>query len=151
MKAPIYILLIVSACSSALAQNYSGKFKHQPGLVDFEQFIVTQENNNGLQGAVVSVRAFDEQGNMWESKAHHAQPEVIAEVIKNFKNDKDVISVYELSFKRGKERVEYFMLGYRNEFHQEQFLLIEEWFHGPEHVVPIELNTFVWASRDPEK
>ena len=152
MKASVYTLIIIIAtCSSTLAQSYSGKFKKKPAISDFEQFIVTQDQKNGLQGVVVSVRAFDHSGNMWESKAVHAETQLISTVIDNFKGEKNIVSVYELKFKHGREKMDYFMFGYLDSENKERFLLVEEWFHGPQEVVPIEVNTFVWASNNSKR
>ena len=147
MKALAYLLILsVATCSLASAQSYSGKFKHKKALTEFEHFVVAQDHKNGIQGAVVSVRAFDGEGNMWESKAEHAKPHMISEVMNNFKNDKDIVSVYKLHFKHGRDKMDYYMIGYRDQNDKERFILLEELHHGPEDVVPVEINTFVWAS-----
>lgn len=140
-----FILLKLTVSLGAQSQHYAGKFMNKRSLTDFRQFIVMQDTQSGLQSQVVNVRAFDSHGELWHSVASHAKSDIIAEVLSNFGKDHDIVSVYKLDLDHNGEIMHYYMIGHRDYAGKEQFFLVEEYFHGPEDIVDVEVNTFVWS------
>lgn len=137
------LLLLISG--SSFAQQYTGKFKHKPSLTEFEQFIVVHDAVTTSEGDVLSVKAFGKEGEMWHSVAHHANEEVFDEVYNNFKNDVKIFSVYKLEVDLSSEKVHYYLLGCLSPGGKENFLVIEEYYHGPENLIHVEVNSFGWT------
>ncbi|MFY0625243.1 MAG: hypothetical protein JXR07_03030 [Reichenbachiella sp.] len=141
----LLIFVIMNVELSLLAQDYSGKFKEKPSLNEFEQFIVLHDAVGLDQEDVLSIKAFGKGGELWHSIAYKAEQEIVNEVISNFYKDVLITAVYKLEVTIQTENLHYYLLGHTNNSGQEEFLVIEEFYHGPEDLVHVEVNSFEWA------
>lgn len=140
----IFLSLSLTLVLSASAQFYSGKFRSEPVLEDFDHFIVIQHPHHHKYGGTLSVKAFVKSGELWHSKAKIVDQETADRFIEKFGNDLDILSVYELAIELDGEVWEFFMLGYENENEQASFVVVEEIFDDIYDSDPVEVNTFTW-------
>ncbi|MEO9806564.1 MAG: hypothetical protein ABJF04_25105 [Reichenbachiella sp.] len=139
-----FLSLSLILALSANAQFYSGKFRSEPELEDFDHFIVIQHPHHHKYGGTLSVKAFVKSGELWHSKANVVDEETAKKFIEKFGNDLDILSVYELDIELDGEVWEFFMLGYENEHNQASFVVVEEIFDNIYDSEPVEVNTFTW-------
>lgn len=145
MKRLIFFLsLNLTLALNVSGQFYSGKFKSEPALEDFDHFVVSQHPHHHKYGGTLSVKAFVKSGELWHSKANLVDEETAARFIKEFGNQLDILSVYELDMEMDGEVWEYFLLGYENENKQASFVVVEEIFNDLYDSEPIEVHTFTW-------
>lgn len=138
------ITLILTLAIQANGQFYSGKFKSEPQLEDFDHFVVSQHPHHHKYGGNLVVKAILPSGELWHSKANLVDDATAQKFIDEFGKDLDILSVYELDLEMDGEIWEYFMLGYRNEDDQASFVIVEEIFHNDYDSVPAEIHTFTW-------
>jgi len=81
---------------------------------------------------------------VWQSVAYPAETYIYNEVVSNFSQDIDLVSVYKLEVEINSERVHYYFLGHLTPAGKEDFLVIQEYYHGPEDIIPLEVNSFGW-------
>ncbi|WP_422360256.1 hypothetical protein [Reichenbachiella sp.] len=138
--------LIISLISilNVQGQFYSGKFKSEPALEDFDHFVVHQHPHHHKYGGTLDVRAFVKSGELWRSTAKPVDEDKAKEFIDKFGGDLEVLSVYELDIELDGEVWEFFMLGYENDHKKASFLVVEEIFDNIYDSEPVEVHTFTW-------
>ncbi|WP_420582853.1 hypothetical protein [Reichenbachiella sp.] len=139
-------ILIISLITvvNVQGQFYSGKFKSEPVLEDFDHFVVHQHPHHHKYGGTLDVRAFVKSGELWRSTAKIVEENKAKEFIDKFGGDLNVLSVYELDIELDGEVWEFFMLGYENEQNEASFLVVEEIFDNMYDSEPVEVHTFTW-------
>ncbi|UXX79606.1 hypothetical protein N7E81_00585 [Reichenbachiella carrageenanivorans] len=139
------IVLIYTVAPPADAQFYTGKFRSEPQLQDFDQFIVVQHPHHVKYGGAVSVEAFDKAGDLWQSKAVPLEAADTDRLIRHADNSLNVQSAYDLKVTLGQEIWEFYLLGYENEQQEVSFIVVEKDMEN--HISDqeyVEVNTFTW-------
>lgn len=139
-----FIIIVLISVLNVQGQFYSGKFKSEPALEDFDHFVVHQHPHHHKYGGTLDVRAFVKSGELWRSTAKPVDEGKAKEFIDKFGGDLEVLSVYELDIELDGEVWEFFMLGYENDHKKASFLVVEEIFDDMYDSEPVEVHTFTW-------
>lgn len=139
-----FFTLSLTLASTAHSQFYSGKFKSDPMLEDFDHFVVHQHPHHQKYGGSLEVKAFVQSGELWHSTANLVDDETAASFVESFGQGLDILSVYELTIEMDGEVWDYFMLGYENEHRKASFIVVEEIFDDIYDSEPVEVHTFNW-------
>lgn len=148
IKLSIILVIVLSVDFAARAQFYAGKFRHKPGLAEFDHVIVMSDAVRQNTGTVTAVKAFDIYGDLWHSRVAYPEGEEVLMLKQSFKKEKKLGSIYKLSLDRNGEELHYYLIGYRDQEHSERFFLVEEFYHGPSDVVPVEVNALLWSQAE---
>lgn len=139
-----FLIFSLTLTFGSRGQFYSGKFKSEPVLEDFDHFVVHQHPHHQKYGGILDVKAFVKSGELWHSTAHVVDTETATRFIDKFGGDLEILSVYELDIELDGQVWEFFMLGYKNDRQQASFVVVEEIFDDMYDSEPVEVHTFNW-------
>ncbi|WP_139793780.1 hypothetical protein [Reichenbachiella faecimaris] len=139
-----FLTLSLALALNAQSQFYSGKFKSEPMLEDFDHFVVHQHPHHHKYGGTLDVKAFVKSGELWHSTANVVDDQTAKAFIEKFSDGREILSVYELDIELDGEVWEFFMLGYENEHNKASFIVVEEIFDDIYDSEPVEVHTFNW-------
>lgn len=119
----ISTILFIGISQISNAQYYSGKFRDQPHLSEFNHVIVMQ--NDSKNNKSLSVKAIANSGELWHSKATPTNRSTSSALIAKFGTGTKIRTVYTLTIPYKSESWKYYLLGYKNDNKEDDFMIVE--------------------------
>ncbi|WP_109832229.1 hypothetical protein [Reichenbachiella versicolor] len=145
MKSTYIIFTLTLFCLTSFGQTYSGKFQIDPAIRDFKNFTVTAEPVKNVADNHINVRAINLEDEIFSSTAQFASPEIIETVLKNFRGELSIISVYEGQLEIYNKLLPFYLVGYRGVDGSEKHFLLEKYTDKSEDALMVNVDTYQWS------
>lgn len=147
MKKIVTTITLSIATLFVFGQQYSGYYVSAPQVHEFDHFKMKQQKDPTKVEGDIELHAFcSKKDELWEMTAEFVKDEERRnDLIREYGQGKNIISVHFLKFMWDGNEWEYFLLGYRGEDKHRHFVVIEEIFNDETETQLLEFNTFDWV------
>jgi len=148
MKKIVATLILSIAVLFAFSQAYSGYYVSAPQVHSFDHFKIKQAkaDHSKVTGDIDLHAYCSKKDELWNMKALYvSDAEQRDYFIKEYGEEKDIVSVHFLKFPWDGNEWEYFLLGYIGEDKHRHFVVVEEIFYDEKEAELLEFNKFDWV------
>lgn len=148
MKKVIATITLFLVTLFAYSQYFSGYYVSAPKVHSFDHFKIKQSKDGAtkLDGALDIHAYCSKKDELWEMVGEYVSDnERRSFLIKEYGQDKDIISVHTLKFLWDGNEWEYFLLGYLGQDKHRHFIVVEEIFNDETETELLAFSTFDWV------
>ena len=128
------------------AQFFSGYYESTPQMEGFDHFeIKHQHGDEGKYEGIFTLHAFVGHDEMWSEEAVTIHADEADYFIEQYGEGKDILSVHKMKILWDGLEWEFFLLGYLDDHHHGQFIVVEELFTDASETVLKEVRKYTWS------
>jgi len=141
------VTLCILLCTCAVLSNaqFSGVYRSSPDLEGIDHFKLHHHHEHaGKYQGTFSLKAFYDKGLLWEESAKTIEGADIDDLILQYGEGEEILSVHEMKLFWDGEEWEFFMLGYLDDKNHGAFIVVEEVFSDNTETELIETKSYRW-------